>query len=160
MFVFNENNRDIQFVTIYRCSIPVVSFIFYMIGIFMTEQDEIYCCQIFKKSRSVQKNRTRIGKKSSRLCLVNSQLLPYIKDESTFLLFSYRDKPSLGCWQQPSLGYWQKPSLGCWALSGLLAEAISGLLAEALSGLWLKPSLGCWQKPSLGCWQKPSPGCG
>jgi hypothetical protein len=41
MFVFNEIKLDVLFVTIDYCSVLVISFIFYMTGIFLTEQNEI-----------------------------------------------------------------------------------------------------------------------
>ncbi len=41
MFVFNKNEQDISFITIYNYSFLVISFMFNMTRIFLTEQDKI-----------------------------------------------------------------------------------------------------------------------
>jgi len=41
MFVFNRNEWDIYNITNDYCSILLISFIFYMYSIFLTEQEEI-----------------------------------------------------------------------------------------------------------------------
>ncbi len=46
MFVFNQNEQDISFITIYYPSILVISFIFYMTKLF-PGQDEINSSEIF-----------------------------------------------------------------------------------------------------------------
>jgi len=40
MFVFNENEQDIQFITVGYCSVPLRSFIIYINGIFLIEWDD------------------------------------------------------------------------------------------------------------------------
>jgi hypothetical protein len=43
MFVFNENEWNISFITVYYHSVLVISFIFYTNGSFLKEQEEIEC---------------------------------------------------------------------------------------------------------------------
>ena len=59
MFVFNDNEQDILFITIYYHSVPLIKFIF--------NKDNINCIKIFFKSCS-QKNLTGIDLKRITRC--------------------------------------------------------------------------------------------
>ncbi len=69
MFVFDENEWDISFITVYYCSIRVISFIFYMARIFWWNITRLNGIEIFKRFCPIQKNRPGIGKKYITLML-------------------------------------------------------------------------------------------
>ncbi len=77
MFVLNENEQDIPFITVDYWSVPLSLFIFYTNGIYLTERDKIEWYRDFLKSHPVLLNGTGMAQNSISLmfrpvaCILN-----------------------------------------------------------------------------------------